>query len=105
MTTSGVSSSNIGGLHNYSSTFVLPYGSFVEEYVNTEYITLPDTNGTLEVSLTEGALYVRVKGFTLSEGVSYPVVRIAAAVTTFNKDLYVYVGLAGTGQGSGYDLV
>lgn len=106
MTTSGSSSSNIGSLHNYSSTFVLPYGSFVEEYVNTEYITLPDTNGTLEVSLTgEGELYVRVKDFTLSEGVSYPAVRIAAEVTTFNKELYVYVGLPAMGQGGGYDLV
>lgn len=106
MTTSASSSSNIGSLHNYSSTFVLPYGSFVEEYVNTEYITLPDTNGTLEVSLTgDGELYVRVKGFTLSEGVSYPAVHIAAEVTTFNKELYVYVGVPAMGQGGGYDLV
>lgn len=106
MTTNTSSSSNIGSLHSYSSTFLLPYGSFVEEYVNTEYITLPDTNGTLEVSLTgEGGLYVRVKDFTLSEGVSYPAVRIAAEVTTFDKELYVYVGVPAMGQGGGYDLV
>lgn len=106
MMTSGTSSSNIGDLHNYSSTFTLPYGSFVEEYVNAEHITLPDANGTLEVRLTEeGELYIRVKNFTLSEGVSYPVVHIAAEVTTFNKEMYVYVGVPAIGQGSGYDLV
>lgn len=106
MLTSGTSSSNIGDYHNYSSTFTLPYGSFVEEYVNADYITLPDTNGTLEVSLTEeGELYVRVKDFLLSEGVSYPAVHIAAEVTTFHKDLYVYVGVPAMGQGGGYDLV
>lgn len=106
MTTSGTSSSNIGNLHSYSSTFVLPYGSFIEEYVDAEHITLPDTNGTLEVSLTEeGELYVRVKDFLLSEGVSYPAVHIAAEVTTFNKELYVYVGVPAMEQGGGYDLV
>lgn len=106
MTTSGTSSSNIGELHNYSSTFVLPYGSFVKEYVNTEHITLPDSNGTIEVKLTEkGELYIRVKNFVLSEGITSPVVRIAAEVTTFNKELYVYVGVPAMGQGGGYDLV
>lgn len=106
MTTTGTSSSNIGNLHNYSSTFALPYGSFVEEYVDAEHITLPDTNGTLEVGLTEaGELYIRVKGFTPSEDASYPVAHIAAEVTTFHKELYVYVGLPAIGQGGGYDLV
>lgn len=106
MSTSGTSSSHVRGLYSFYSTFVLPYGSFVEEYVNTGYITLPDTNGTLEVRLTdEGELYVRVKDFTLSDGVSYPTVCIAAEVTTFNKELYVFVGVPIMGQGSGYDLV
>lgn len=106
MTTSGTSSSNIGDLHNYSSTFTLPYGSFVEEFVDDEHIVLPDLNGATEVKLTEeGDLYICVKNFKLSEGVSYPVVRIAAEVTTFNKELYVYIGVPAIGQGGGYDLI
>lgn len=39
------------------------------------------------------------------DGVTHPAVRIAAEVTTFHKDLYVYVGVPAMGQGSGYDLV
>ena len=106
MTVSGMSSSNIGSTYNFASTFTLPYGNFVEENVDTDHITLPDANGTLEVSLTEGGgLHVRVKGFVRTEESSYPVVRIAAEVTTFNKELYVYVGVAAVGQGGGYDLV
>ena len=78
----------------------------MEENVDTDHITLPDANGTLEVSLTEGGgLHVSVKGFVRTEESSYPVVRIAAEVTTFNKELYVYVGVAAVGQGGGYDLV
>lgn len=106
MMVTSVSSSNIGDLHNFSSTYTLPYGSFVAENVNTEHIELPDTNGTLSVSLTEdGNLYVRVTNFTPTETDANPVIHIAADVTTFNKELYAFVGVPTPGVGSGYDLV
>ena len=105
MMAESVSSSNIGEKYRFSSTFTLPYGAFVEEYVGAENIVLPDTNGTLEVGLTDGKLNIRVKDFIRSEKYAYPVVRIAPEVTTFNKELYVYIGRATLGVGSGYDLV
>ena len=52
MMAESVSSSNIGEKYRFSSTFTLPYGAFIEEYVGAENIVLPDTNGTLEVGLT-----------------------------------------------------
>lgn len=105
MMAEGVSSSNIGEKYRFSSTFTLPYGAFIEEYVNAENIVLPDTNGTLEVGLTDGKLSIRVTDFIRSENYAYPVVCIAPEVTTFNKELYVYIGRATLGVGSGYDLV
>ena len=105
MMAEGASSSNIGEKYRFSSTFTLPYGAFIEEYVNAENISLPDTNGTLEVGLTDGKLHIRVTDFTRPQGDAYPVVRIAPEVTTFNKELYVYIGRSTFGVGSGYDLV
>lgn len=105
MMTESVSDSNIGEKHTCRSTFVLPYGTFNEEYVSDEYITLPDNNGTLEVSLADGKLKVTVKDYTPSDEYPKPVVRIAPEVTTFNKELYVYIGRATLGVGSGWDLV
>ena len=104
MMAESASSSNIGEKSRFSSTFTLPYGAFIEEYVNAENIVLPDTNGTLEVGLTDGKLHIRVADFRPQE-YAYPVVRIAPEVTTFNKELYVYIGRATFGVGSGYDLV
>lgn len=104
MMAESVSSSNIGEKSRFSSTFTLPYGAFIEEYVGAENIVLPDTNGTLEVGLTDGKLHIRVKDFR-PQGYAYPFVRIAPEVTTFNKELYVYIGRATLGVGSGYDLV
>ncbi len=106
MTTEGTSYSNIGNKYSFSSTFKLPYGAFAEEYVDTEHISLPDANGTLEVSLTEEKnLKIRVNGFVRTGSAVYPTVRIAVEVTSFGKELYVYVGVAAIGQGGGYDLV
>ena len=105
MMAEGVSSSNIGEKYRFSSTFTLPYGAFIEEYVGAENIVLPDTNGTLEVGLTDGKLNIRVTDFIRLQEYAYPVVRIAPEVTTFNKELYVYIGRATFGVGSGYDLV
>ena len=105
MMAESVSSSNIGEKYRFSSTFTLPYGAFIEEYVGAENIVLPDTNGTLEVGLTDGKLNIRVTDFIRSQEYAYPVVRIAPEVTTFNKELYVYIGRATFGVGSGYDLV
>lgn len=105
MMAESVSDSNIGEKHTCRSTFVLPYGTFNEEYVSDEYITLPDNNGTLEVSLADGKLKVTVKDYTPSDEYPKPVVRIAPEVTTFNKELYVYIGRATLGVGSGWDLV
>lgn len=105
MMAEGASYSNIGEKYRFSSTFTLPYGAFIEEYVGAENIVLPDTNGTLEVGLTDGKLNIRVTDFIRSQEYAYPVVRIAPEVTTFNKELYVYIGRATLGVGSGYDLV
>lgn len=105
MMAESASSSNIGEKYRFSSTFTLPYGAFIEEYVGVENIVLPDTNGTLEVGLTDGKLNIRVTDFIRSQEYAYPVVRIAPEVTTFNKELYVYIGRATFGVGSGYDLV
>ena len=105
MMAEGVSSSNIGEKYRFSSTFTLPYGAFIEEYVGAENIVLPDTNGTLEVELTDGKLNIRVTDFIRSQEYAYPIVRIAPEVTTFNKELYVYIGRATLGVGSGYNLV
>ena len=105
MMAESVSSSNIGEKYRFSSTFTLPYGAFIEEYVGAENIVLPDTNGTLEVGLTDGKLNIRVTDFIRLQEYAYPVVRIAPEVTTFNKELYVYIGRATFGVGSGYDLV
>ncbi len=106
MMAESVSSSNIGEKYRFSSTFTLPYGAFIEEYVGAENIVLlPDTNGTLEVGLTDGKLHIRVTDFIRPQEYAYPVVRIAPEVTTFNKELDVYIGRATFGVGSGYDLV
>ena len=105
MMAESASYSNIGEKSRFSSTFTLPYGAFIEEYAGAENISLPDTNGTLEVGLTEGKLNIRVTDFIRSQEYAYPVVRIAPEVTTFNKELYVYIGRATLGVGSGYDLV
>ena len=105
MMAESVSSSNIGEKSRFSSTFTLPYGAFIEEYAGAENISLPDTNGTLEVGLTDGKLHIRVTDFIRSQEYAYPVVRIAPEVTTFNKELYVYIGRSTFGVGSGYDLV
>ena len=105
MMAESVSSSNIGEKSRFSSTFTLPYGAFIEEYAGAENIVLPDTNGTLEVGLTDGKLHIRVTDFIRPQGYAYPVVRIAPEVTTFNKELDVSIGRATLGVGSGYDLV
>lgn len=105
MMAESVSSSNIGEKSRFSSTFTLPYGAFIEEYAGAENIVLLDTNGTLEVGLTDGKLHIRVKDFIRPQGDAYPFVRIAPEVTTFNKELDVHIGRATLGVGSGYDLV
>lgn len=105
MMAESVSSSNIGEKSRFSSTFTLPYGAFIEEYAGAENIVLLDTNGTLEVGLTDGKLHIRVKDFIRPQGDAYPFVRIAPEVTTFNKELDVHIGRATFGVGSGYDLV
>ena len=92
MTTTGISDSTVADIRTFSSTFKLPYGSFVAE--NLKGIVLPDDNGTLEVSLTAaGELKVTVTGFTPTAEFTHPVVMIPANATTFEKELYVYVGL------------
>lgn len=102
MTTSSVFT--IGSSY-FATTFALPYGSFVEEYVNTDNVTLTNGTGTLNVRLTDdGQLNISVKDFAATASDTYPVVKIAAEVTTFNKELYVYIGVIAL-QGSGYDLV
>lgn len=105
MMAESASYSNIGEKYRFSSTFTLPYGAFIEEYVGAENIVLPDTNGTLEVGLTDGKLNIRVTDFIRSQEYAYPVVRIAPEVTTFNKELDVYISRGTFGVGSGYDLV
>ncbi len=105
MTTTGVSSQKIGSVYSCSTTFVLPYGSFVEEYITTDYITLLSDSGSLSVELTDaGNLKIKVIGYESTSGHIYPEVKIAAEVTTFNKELTVYIGYS-VFQDTGYSLV
>ena len=81
----------------YISEFTLPYESFVAENVNTENIDVPVDGVTVTVSITTtGALRIEVVGFEpfTHEGVTYnhPVAKIDACVTTFNKEIYVFIG-------------
>lgn len=83
-------------------------GKTVTEVARADDSTLRVTlSGTVtgEVGLTDGKLHIRVTDFIRPQGYAYPVVRIAPEVTTFNKELYVYIGRATFGVGSGYDLV
>jgi hypothetical protein len=81
-----------------TSTFELPYGSFIAENVNTDNIIVPIDGVEVTTTLTEeGYLKITVKGYTpytSDNGTvfNYPVAKISANVTTFNKDLYVYIG-------------
>jgi hypothetical protein len=97
--------STIAGVVHCSTTFTLPYGSFNESNINADHITIVAGEGTVTASLTEdGALKVAVEGFTpwTYEDVTYnyPVVKIDASVTSFDVDLTVSVGTAGS-----YDLI
>jgi len=93
--TSNSSASSIN--KTYVSVFSLPYGNFITANVNTTNIIVPDDNSTVSVSVTDdGKLRIEVSGFTPYEyngqTYSYPVAKLNANVTTFNKDLYVTIG-------------
>lgn len=80
----------------YRSVFTLPYGSFISENVNTTFITVPGYAYTVAIT-DEGGLQIEVSNFTPFEDddgqkVEFPVAKIDANVTTFNKVLYVEVG-------------
>jgi hypothetical protein len=89
---------NIGTMVNCSSTYTLPYGSFIAENVNSTNIDVEAGDAEVTISLTDdGKLYIRVKGYTPiadEHGTvyKYPMAKISANVTTFNTDIYVYVG-------------
>jgi hypothetical protein len=94
----------IAGVVDCSSTFELPYGSFNEDNVTTDNIIVPadDVEVITEIT-TDGNLKITVNNY-LSEAddetaINYPVAKISANVTTFNTDLYVYVG-----TGSSYGI-
>ncbi len=96
------------GTYQFSASFYLPYGNFVEEYATTDYVALTSDNGEItKLYITDtGNLYVHVESFTRETTSSYPQVHIAPEVTTFNKDIYAYVGyMTFPGDGNGYDLV
>ncbi|MGN1061753.1 MAG: hypothetical protein ACI4RO_01370 [Candidatus Scatosoma sp.] len=77
----------------YSSTFVLPYGSFTA-YATAENISLVDpSNGTLtKAEVNDGKLTVTVNDYDSAIGDAYPLVRIPANATTFNVAIEAYVG-------------
>lgn len=85
-------------IKKYVSEFTLPYGSFIEENVNKDNIDVPVSDGVIvNMSVTdEGALRIEVIGFEpveyKGETYNYPMAKISANVTTFNKDLYVNIG-------------
>jgi hypothetical protein len=90
--------STIAGLANCSSTFKLPYGSFIESNVTTDNIIVPADDVEVVASVTtEGYLKICVHNYlpvTDDSGnvYKYPIAKISANVTTFNTDLYVYIG-------------
>ena len=76
-----------------SSTFSLDYGSFIEENCTTNNITLPDSNGSItSVKVEQNQLLITVEDYKSIEESKYPVVKISASCTTFDVDIYVYVG-------------
>jgi hypothetical protein len=92
---------------NYSTTLSLPYGSFIEENVNTENITVIAGDAEVSISLEDNTntnkkdLKIYVKGynpyyFGADTYYQYPTAHISANVTTFNVDLYIEVGKAET---------
>ncbi len=90
---------SLGVKKSYVSEFKLPYGSFIKENVNKDNIFVPvDDGATVNMSVTdEGLLRIEVIGFEPFEykGQTYnnPSAKISANVTTFNKDLYVEIGV------------
>jgi hypothetical protein len=89
----------IAGIVNCSSTFQLPYGSFISENVNTDNIVVPADDVEVTTTVTDaGNLKITVNNY-LPEAdengnvYNYPVAKISANVTTFNTDLYVYIGI------------
>jgi hypothetical protein len=97
---------NIGTSVNCSSTYTLPYGSFIKDNVNETNIDVEAGDAEVNITLTdEGKLHISVKGYTPiadEHGTvyKYPVAKISANVTTFNTDIYVYVG-----TGTFYNLI
>lgn len=76
-----------------SSTFSLPYGNFVEENCNAQNITLPDSNGEItEIKVENNQLSITVRNFVPTDSTNYPIVKVAANCTSFNIDLYLYIG-------------
>jgi hypothetical protein len=77
----------------------LPYGSFVEEYINAENIVVAagnDANVTVELN-SDGNLRIGVKNYNPywydeTTPTTYPIAKIPANATTFNIVIYVYVG-------------
>ena len=91
-----------GTVGTFVSLYSLPYGSFSENVA--EYVELPDDNGTLTVEMTEdGRLRVRVENFDRTDD-SYPVVHIQAEATSFNVEIFAYVGVSTMSIESGYPL-
>jgi hypothetical protein len=97
----GNSYGSIAGLVNCSSTFQLPYGSFISENVNTDNIIVPADDVEVTTTITDaGNLKITVNNYlpetdengNATDTSKYPVAKISANVTTFNTDLYVYIG-------------
>jgi hypothetical protein len=83
------------GIINASSQYVLPYGSFYEDYLNNENIQLVG-EGELSYELNdEGCLRISVNNFTddsSEDENGYPQVILSKDVTTFNTEIILYVG-------------
>lgn len=100
LTTEGVTIGTIGKKKNYSSKLKLPFGSFIEENVNTTNITVPLDDVTVDVKyISTTEIDIQVNNFEEFEyeGKTYefPVAKLGANVTSFNKDLYIEIGKPG----------
>lgn len=76
----------------FTSYYILPYGTFISENVNTDKIKLStNENGTIEVSLSSNELSITVSNFDTTT-VAKPTITIDKSVTSFQKDLTVVIG-------------
>jgi hypothetical protein len=90
------SCTNINGVVNVSSQYMLPFGYFDEDALNDDTIQLVSGNGELSYAITDdGYLSISVTNYSDDTGDdenSYPEVVISDKASTFNTEITFYVG-------------